>query len=105
MRIDLQRAPQSLRCSRVVAFMHRFPGLFEVCVQLYFLGSWGRCVVRQLRLSQHAMRDQQPHRAYIRDLPGANLHLHMPNSNSPIDMLCVSVCDFEIQRRLLQPPV
>src|SRR5580698_7895863 len=85
MRIDLQCPPQRFRCSLIVTFVHGFRSLCEVAVQLYFLGSWGRCVARYLRLSCHTMHDQHPHGTDSRDLPGAHLLSHTPNSNPLID--------------------
>src|ERR1700677_103081 len=82
MGIDFQRTPQILRCGRIVAFVHGFSGLFEVGVQLHLLGTrerWrGR---RHWPLSRQAMHTQQTHRKDSRDLPGAILHSHAPNSN------------------------
>src|SRR5580658_902690 len=85
MRIDLQCPPQRFRCSLIVTFVHGFRSLCEVAVQLYFLGSWGRCVARYLRLSCHTMHDQHPHGTDSQDLPGAHLLSHTPNSNPLID--------------------
>src|ERR1700722_4335750 len=82
MRIDFQGAPESFRRGRVVAFVHRFRGMFEIGVKLDFCGIWYRWVRLPSRLSRHTIHDQQPHYTGSRDPPGEHSHSHTPNFNA-----------------------
>src|SRR5271168_3326183 len=86
MRIDLQCAPQVFRCHRIVACVHRFRRLFEICVHLHFLARWGGRVGWNVRLSCDTMHEQEPHGTDSHDLPGSLLYSHTPNSTPWIDM-------------------